>query len=120
MLEMDAELKAREQRLKGIVQSRAWKMAAPLRDIERLVGRMRSKPTSPAHSAPNVPPASPDAGAARPEANGSAPSRPPYAYTFNFDHPRTWSTASNKLLILGWCYENSGAPIRGIRAQFRG
>jgi glycosyltransferase involved in cell wall biosynthesis len=41
-----------------------------------------------------------------------------YSYTFNFDHPKTWNTASNKLLILGWCYENSGAPIKGIRAHF--
>ncbi len=121
LLEMDAELKAREQRLKGIVRSRAWKLAAPLRDIEKLVDRMRSKPAS-------SPPARPilaeivslQPAATRPEVNGTVSARPSYAYTFNFDHPRTWSTASNKLLILGWCYENSGAPIRGIRAQFAG
>ncbi len=121
MLEMDSELKAREQRLKGIIQSRAWKLAAPLRDIEGLILRMRSKPSS----KPSVPtdraaPASLQDGAALPQVNGTAPARPAYAYTFNFDHPRTWNTASNKLLILGWCYENSGAPIRGIRAQFAG
>jgi hypothetical protein len=34
--EMDAELKAREKRLKGIIQSRSWKLSAPLRDIEAL------------------------------------------------------------------------------------
>ncbi len=121
MLEMDTELKAREQRLKGIIHSRAWKLAAPLRDVERFVQRMRSKPSpgSPA-TTDHAAQASPQAGAPESPVNGSEPARPAYAYTFNFDHPRTWNTASNKLLILGWCYENSGAPIRGIRAQFAG
>ncbi len=60
---------------------------------------------------------------ARPSAEAASPapaSAVAYGYTFNVDHPRSWSTASNKLLILGWCYENSGAPILGIRAQFAG
>ena len=118
ILEMDAELKAREQRLKAIIGSRSWKLSAPLRDVERLVRSARSNlqpaPPVPSQEAPKMPPA--------PAANAQAPAAAPpdYHYTFNIDHPRTWSTASNKLLILGWCYENSGSPILGIRAHFAG
>jgi len=117
--EMDAELKAREQRLKGIINSASWKLAAPLRDVEKFVRRLRSSPEDApaARPAPAVQPA-PVPAAAQPQANGTAPVA--HGYTFNFDHPRTWSTASNKLLILGWCYENAGVPIRAIRAQFAG
>lgn len=120
MLEMDAELKAREQRLKSMVRSLSWRLTAPLRDLERFLGRSRPQ-GAPAHPPPPAAPAAPAIpvpAAARPQANGTAPVA--HAYTFNFDHPRTWSTASNKLLILGWCYENSGAPILGIRAEFAG
>jgi glycosyltransferase involved in cell wall biosynthesis len=122
MNEMDAELKAREQRLKGIVHSRAWKLSAPLRDAERLVRRWTDKPQArpTAASAAADVPSSPGPKAPPPAVNGATPPARVYGYTYNFDHPRTWSTASNKLLILGWCYENSGAPIRGIRAQFAG
>ena len=56
---------------------------------------------------------------ARPPDDGEPPP-PEHTYTFNFDHPRTWTTASNKLLILGWCYENAGFPIRAVRAHFAG
>ena len=126
ILEMDAELKAREERLKAIVHSRAWKLAAPLRDIERLLrgGAAAPKPAAPAPAAPAVP--APENGvkpAPEPPAGAAAPPPSPavvHGYTFNFDHPRTWSTASSKLLILGWCYENAGEPIRGIRAHFAG
>jgi glycosyltransferase involved in cell wall biosynthesis len=114
--EMDTELKAREQRLKGIIQSVSWRLSSPLRDIE---GFFRSRfpkqgPGTPsAEPAPAVEPQKPAAPAAAAEQGPRT-----YAYTFNFDHPRTWNTASNKLLILGWCFENSGAPIKGIRARF--
>ena len=50
----------------------------------------------------------------------AAGSGPRYHYTFNFDHPRSWRTSSNKLLILGWCFENDAASIKGIRAHFGG
>ncbi len=126
ILEMDAELRAREDRLKSIVRSRSYKLAAPLRDIERLWKRLagRSRPERAPAAAPA--PASPDS--APPAAIPPPPAPPPeaeaprrsYQYTFNIDHPRSWSTASNKLLLLGWCYENSAEPIRGIRAQFAG
>jgi glycosyltransferase involved in cell wall biosynthesis len=121
MVEMDAELKVREQRLKGIIGSRAWKFSAPLRDLERLVRRWTEKRpgTVPAPVFPGISLA-PASGAPAPGVNGAAMPARVYNYTFNFDHPRTWTTASNKLLILGWCYENSGAPIRGIRARFAG
>ena len=123
ILEMDAELRAREERLKSIIQSRAYKLSAPLRDVERLwrriSGRARPAPAPAPVLLPEAaaPPASAERPAPQPEPE--APRRA-YHYTFNVDHPRSWSTASNKLLLLGWCYENSGAPIRGIRAQFAG
>jgi glycosyltransferase involved in cell wall biosynthesis len=123
ILEMDAELRAREERLKSIVHSRSYKLAAPLRDVERLWRRLAQRSRPEPAPAPAPAPASPDTApqpaipAPPPEAE--AP-RPSYQYTFNIDHPRSWSTASNKLLLLGWCYENSAAPIRGIRAQFAG
>ena len=112
ILEMDAELKAREERLKAIIGSRSWKLSAPMRDIERLLRpapkRAPPPPPTPAAPAPGAPPPPPAAPA------------PEYHYTFNIDHPRSWATASNKLLILGWCYENAGSPILGIRARFAG
>jgi glycosyltransferase involved in cell wall biosynthesis len=118
ILEMDAELKAREERLKAIFRSRSWKLSAPMRDVERFIRRLRSGPEAapapPKHEQPKAPLAP------APGAQPGAAAPPDYHYTFNFDHPRTWSTASNKLLILGWCYENSAAPILGIRAHFAG
>jgi glycosyltransferase involved in cell wall biosynthesis len=121
IVEMDAELQAREKRLKEIKNSAAWKLSAPLRDIEAFFRRMRAKsrPADPlAEAAP--PPAVPQSEPAPAPAPAAEEDKLPraYAYTFNFDHPRSWNTASNKLLILGWCYENSGAPIRAIRARF--
>lgn len=119
--EMDAELKAREARLRAIFQSVSWKLAAPTRDLEKffrwIASGFRPSPplvaTVPRQPEPAAPPPAID-----PQANGGAPVV--HHYTFNFDHPRTWSTASNKLLILGWCYENAAAPILGIRARFGG
>ncbi|HEY4988327.1 MAG TPA: glycosyltransferase [Opitutaceae bacterium] len=119
MLEMDAELTARERRLKSIVQSISYKLSAPTRDIEKfcrwIAAKLSGTPATPAPEMPAAPVADPVPTATEAEV---APAE--YHYTFNFDHPRTWSTASNKLLILGWCYENSAAPIRGIRAHFAG
>jgi glycosyltransferase involved in cell wall biosynthesis len=117
MLEMDEELRAREIRLKAIVRSRAWKLAAPLRDLEKLSRRVF--PGQAATEPATAPPDSPrQASKAAPEVVAPLPAARVREYTFNFDHPRTWNTASNKLLVLGWCYENSGAPIKGIRARF--
>ncbi len=115
IIEMDAELVAREQRLKAIIHSWSYKLSAPLRDLERLIP---GKPTPAAPAAPAAASMAPVAAA--PAATAApVPSVPVvHHYTFNFDHPRTWNTASNKLLILGWCYENAAAPIRGIRAIF--
>ena len=119
--EMDAELKAREARLKSIIHSWSYKLSAPLRDIERFLGRKAAAPAAvPVATTPDSnPPAEAPAGGS-PSLAPETPKAEPVArhYTFNFDHPRTWSTASNKLLILGWCYENSAAPILGIRAIF--
>ncbi|HXN35780.1 MAG TPA: glycosyltransferase, partial [Opitutaceae bacterium] len=122
--EMDAELVARERRLIAVSRSLSWRLTAPLRDIERFLGRLGLGPKVAPAPKPRTP-----APFARSEPMTAAPASPspapseapvPRSYTFNFDHPRSWRTASNKLLILGWCYENSGAPIRGIRAQFAG
>ena len=121
IVEMESELKAREARLRAIIHSRAYKLSAPLRDIERLF-RGKPAPAAPVARAPSVAatpvPAAPAPASAAPPQPVPAPAPPIHHYTFNFDHPRTWSTASNKLLILGWCYENAAAPIRGIRAHF--
>ncbi len=120
--EMDTELVAREIRLLSIAKSLSWRLTAPVRDIERFLVRLGlRRDTAPARPLP-------------PQAMKEAPSPSPpgavaqetqrtkvaHDYTFNFDHPRSWRTASNKLLILGWAYENWGAPIRGVRAQFMG
>ena len=122
ILEMDAELNAREARLKSIIQSRSYKLSAPLRDIERFFNRKGPKeapgPPSTSAAPPGPTPVVSPAPAAPAAPAASAPAPAPRAYTFNIDHPRSWNTASNKLLILGWCYENSGAPIRGLRAVF--
>ena len=127
ILEMDAELRAREDRLKGIVQSRSWKLAAPLRDIERLFRGSAPAPQAAARAPENAPPAPAPGGGIQPtpipaaqEPQTAAPAPVVHGYTFNFDHPRTWSTASSKLLVLGWCYENAGEPILAIRARFAG
>jgi glycosyltransferase involved in cell wall biosynthesis len=125
IIEMDAELKAREQRLKSTFRSLSWRVTAPLRDIERLLARLRTGKHSEPAAAPPPPAAREEPRAAEPPPP-AAPARPPepapvvHRYTFNFDHPRGWSTASNKLLILGWCYENAAAPILGSRAHFAG
>jgi glycosyltransferase involved in cell wall biosynthesis len=124
ILEMEAELRARECRLKAIKGSVSWKLAAPSRDIERVIRKLAIRlgwgpqdldPPAPVTSAAAVA-AEPTSASARPvEAKAASPK---YSYTFNFDHPRTWKSSSNKLLILGWCYENSAAPITAIRAHF--
>ena len=121
ILEMDSELKAREQRLKAIIQSWSYKLSAPLRDVERFFSRKPAPPR--VAESPKPPEASPPPAPEPPSLPAAAPPAPaaaavPHDYTFNFDHPRTWSTASNKLLILGWCYENNAAPSLGIRAIF--
>lgn len=118
IIEMDGELRAREQRLKSIIHSWSYKLSAPLRDIERLFKRKQAP--APVAAPLGVMPPGPEKPLDAFEAKMSGEPRPPVSrnYTFNFDHPRGWSTASNKLLILGWCYENSGEPILGIRALF--
>ena len=121
ILEIDAELKARERRLKAIIHSWSYKLSAPLRDVEKFFSRKPAPP--PAPDSPKPPEASPPpVPEPQPVPAATAPAPAPamvvHDYTFNFDHPRTWSTASNKLLILGWCYENNAAPILGIRAIF--
>ncbi len=121
IVEMDLELQAREGRLKSIIGSTTWKLTAPLRDLERFLRGLRPKPPSAAPGAgteASRAPAPQEPAPAPSAEEAVEPEAPAYAYTFNFDHPRSWSTASNKLLILGWCYENSGAPIRAIRAKF--
>ncbi len=119
--EMDAELVAREKRLKAIINSFSWKISAPLRDLEKFIKGKGPTPgdgTPPTQPVPQLP-ATAAGESTKPSADGTGAAPAPFhSYTFNFDHPRSWSTASNKLLILGWCYENSGFPIRGVRARF--
>jgi glycosyltransferase involved in cell wall biosynthesis len=122
ILEMEAELLARERRLKEIFASVSWKLAAPTRDIEGFLRKAFGRKPAAQPAAPAPPPAARHEGPAPPEPVTPEPpsAARAYGHTFNFDHPWTWSTSSNKLLILGWCFENSGAPIRAIRARFAG
>jgi len=117
--EMDAELVARERRLIAINRSLSWRLTAPVRDIERFLAKVGLVRRAPAAPAPAPKPRVAAAPAALP-AQAEPPPAAAHAYTYNFDHPRSWRTASNKLLVLGWCFENAGAPIRGVRAQFAG
>jgi glycosyltransferase involved in cell wall biosynthesis len=123
LVELDSESSERDRRLRSIIGSWSYKLAAPTRDIEKFFRWIGSKfgGSPAAASEPRVPAAPPPAVAVV-EAAPASPALAPlsFGYTFNVDHPRSWSTASNKLLILGWCYENSGVPILGIRAQFAG
>ncbi len=121
MVELDSELTERDRRLRGIIASWSYKLAAPTRDLEKFIRRIGSRfgRTPPAAIEARPHPSQPTAATETAPAS-PAPASRSYGYTFNVDHPRSWSTASNKLLILGWCYENSGAPILGIRAQFAG
>jgi O-antigen biosynthesis protein len=123
--EMDFELRAREARLKSIINSFSYKLAAPTRDLEKLWRRLFGKsdqglPPPPPSALPEVEAVATEVPHAISPAASAVVEPASYHYTFNIDHPRSWSTASNKLLILGWCFENSGAPILGIRAHFAG
>ena len=119
IVEMDADLRGRERRLKEMMGSVWYKLAAPSRDLERLIRGMFGKPQSNGASEAVPAAAAPPADDEPPSAPDQQPAAPPVrGYTYNFDHPRGWTTASNKLLILGWCYENTGEPIRAIRARF--
>ncbi len=136
--ELDRELTARDQKIRRMLQSLSWKITAPVRDLERWIARLRGRPdptiapkagaaamapasASTPESVAEAAPTGPKGPTASPEqaasADGASPPANRYSYAFNFDHPRTWSTTANKLLILGWCYEHSGAPIKGIRAR---
>jgi O-antigen biosynthesis protein len=122
VLELDAETTERERRLKAVQQSLSWRLMAPVRDLQRLAGRILGKGTSlDTDPRPVVPLKTEVPAPVSPAPAPEAPAAPiEHHYTFNFDHPRDWNTASNKLLILGWCYENAAAPILGIRARFAG
>ncbi len=138
--ELDRELTNRDQKVRWMLRSLSWKLTAPLRDLERIIARWRGQPPP---APPFIPPPAPPAAGADTPRNGPPPANPAaveglaaelapaaaplpqpaepaaprYSYAFNFDHPRTWSTTANKLLILGWCYEHGAAPIKGIRAR---
>ncbi len=111
---LKSDLRQRDEKVRRMQASFSWQVTAPLRSLRRLLldplARKRPVPASAAEAAlaPAAPAPSPIA----------TPRR--YTYTYNFDHPRSWNTSSNKLLILGWCFENDGAPIKGLRARFGG
>lgn len=112
--ELKGDLRRREEKIRRMQSSFSWQITAPLRLFRRLLfDPAKTKKPSPQHQ----------------NTSGEAPASVPapvsyptrrYTYTYNFDHPRCWNTVSNKLLILGWCFENEGASIRGLRARFGG
>lgn len=110
--ELKSELRQRDEKVRRMQESFSWQVTSPLRMLRRLfVDRHKSRRT-PSASAP--------AAGGAPATPSAAYSNRRYSYTYNFDHPRSWNTTSNKLLILGWCFENEGAPIKGLRARFGG
>lgn len=109
--QLKSELRQRDEKVRRMQQSFSWQITTPLRSLRRLfVDRTNAKRVAPLPSADPTQPPVPEA----------LYPRVRYSYTYNFDHPRSWNTSSNKLLILGWCFENEGAPIKGIRARFGG
>jgi O-antigen biosynthesis protein len=128
-----AVIATRDFKIDRMQRSFSWRSTAWLRSLRRLlVDPFAPPPKQPPYSAPALEGSrehervdSPgSAGRERVDAKSAdpstAPDAPRYHYTYNFDHPRNWRTSSNKLLILGWCFENEAAPIKGIRAHFCG
>jgi glycosyltransferase involved in cell wall biosynthesis len=124
-----AVIATRDFKIDRMQRSFSWQATSPLRALRRLLlDPFFPPPKQPPYSAPAIETGS-NGSSATAAANSTAPAPAPapssngtheYHYTFNFDHPRSWRTSSNKLLILGWCFENDGAPIKGIRAHFCG
>ncbi|MDX2187060.1 MAG: glycosyltransferase [Opitutaceae bacterium] len=107
------ELLQREDKIKRMQRSGSWRYTAVFRSLRRLlVDPLKPKSAqvlaaTPAAHAP-IP--------TSPEYPASA-TRRTYSYTYNIDHPLSWSTTSNRLLLLGWCFENEAAPISGVRVR---
>jgi glycosyltransferase involved in cell wall biosynthesis len=119
--EMDAELLARDERLKGVRRSLSWRITAPLRDLQGFFGRKAEEAPTQARRAESTEEAPGEAPAPElAEAAGAQPSPGERRHTYHIDHPRVWSTESRKLLVLGWCFENSALPITGFRARYDG
>lgn len=111
--QLKSELRHRDEKVRRMQESFSWQVTAPLRLLRRLlVDRSKAKRSVSA----SISPGSTEAASPTP----ATYSHRRYTYTYNFDHPRSWNTSSNKLLILGWCFENEGAPIKGLRARFGG
>lgn len=118
----EAVIRTRDEKIARMQRSLSWQLTSPLRALRRAVvdkpkatpGNVVAAPGPHGKAPINAPVADP----------ASTPTPAPvctplaYGYTYNFDHPRGWNTVSNKLLILGWCFENNGTPIQGLRARF--
>lgn len=135
LAQANAIIRTRDLKIARMAKSFSWQATSPLRALRRwmidpfTVEKLPEPPPPPPAAAPasatkpaapTPEPAPTPAPVAPKPAAPAAPAAPTYGYTYNFDHPRNWRTSSNKLLILGWCYENSGAKISGIRAHFLG
>ena len=94
-----AVIATREEKIARMQASFSWKVTAPLRALRRT---FFPKPAAAASAG-----VTPDA------EHGTA-------YTFHIGHPQAWTTRSARLLIMGWCFENDGRPITGIRVRFCG
>ena len=94
-----AEVRNREEKIHRMQSSFSWQATSPLRFLRRTLLDKRGT----AAATPN--PAAP------------GPSSPNRTYTFDVSHPKTWTTRSDRVLVLGWCFENEGNPIKAIRAS---
>ena len=122
-----AVIATRDFKIDRMQRSFSWRATSFLRALRRLtIDPFVPPPKQPPYSAPSALTNGQATPAATPALKSEPTSAPApsgsreYHYTFNFDHPRSWRTSSNKLLILGWCFENEAAPIKGIRAHFCG
>jgi glycosyltransferase involved in cell wall biosynthesis len=111
------EFRQTQDKVRRMQASGSWKFTAPFRSLRRLLvdpfRTPRARVIAPDPAQPQ-PPVFQDSSQA-PES--PAPAARTYSYTYNIDHPLSWNTTSSRLLFLGWCFENEGAAISGVRLR---
>ncbi|WP_404421237.1 glycosyltransferase [Nibricoccus sp. IMCC34717] len=112
-----SELLQSQDKVRRMQASGSWQFTAPFRTLRRLfIDPLKSKRAEVVASK-EVAQRPATAGEESPALSEPAQTKRTYSYTFNIDHPLSWNTTSNRLLFLGWCFENEGAPISGVRLR---